>query len=193
MPDVVYSAKTHAVADEKPEGAIVYVRAGRGSNALVWIDNEGRTVSESQFEILNVAACTPDTPRAERSENHHKLVSETVQKIVGQEGLGGQLGSSHSARYRVYTKLKTYAPSREYADLFAGELDDAIRLIYNNPLLSQAITSINRQLKAGISDAGLAELAVDLMRKKRLCMEPDKQKETPVAQIICSMGIVGIK
>ena len=41
MPDVVYSAKGHAPAPGRPEGALVFLRTGEGNDALAWVDKQG--------------------------------------------------------------------------------------------------------------------------------------------------------
>ena len=38
---------------------MVYVRTADDNDALAWVDEEGRTVTESKHEILRAAACEP--------------------------------------------------------------------------------------------------------------------------------------
>ena len=61
LPGVVFSTKALSAIPAKPAGAagpqpasgvMVYVRTADGNDALAWVDEEGRTVTESQHEIL---------------------------------------------------------------------------------------------------------------------------------------------
>ena len=74
LPPVVYSTKPHLPAVGKPSGVLVYLRTAEGNDALAWMDTEGNTVTESQFEILRAAECAPEVPALPRHEQHHLLV-----------------------------------------------------------------------------------------------------------------------
>jgi hypothetical protein len=60
---------------------MVYVRTADGNDALAWVNEEGRTVTESQHEILRAAACEPNTPALPRLPDHHALVQKAVAGI----------------------------------------------------------------------------------------------------------------
>jgi hypothetical protein len=83
LPNVVFSTKTLSTVAprnidspsvESDSGAMVYVRTADGNDALAWINEEGRTVTESQHEILRAAACEPATPALSRLSSYHTLV-----------------------------------------------------------------------------------------------------------------------
>ena len=57
LPSVVYSTKSHISTDTQPDGALVYIRTGENNDALAWVDRDGNSVTESQFTILQAAAC----------------------------------------------------------------------------------------------------------------------------------------
>ena len=59
LPPVVYSTRAHEVTEKKPAGVLVYLRTAEGNDALAWMDGSGKNVTESQFEILRAAECTP--------------------------------------------------------------------------------------------------------------------------------------
>ena len=88
-----------------PEGfqqSLVYLRTAGGNDALAWVDQQGRSVTESQFAILKAAECVPHTPALPRQENHHELVRCGVELIADEErATGGQLGPRAGARFRV--------------------------------------------------------------------------------------------
>lgn len=190
MPSVVYSTKEHNPGPNKPEGVLVYMRTGEGNDALVWIDKDGKSVTESQFEILKAAECKPDTPPIPRLENHHDLVRKGVELIVEEErSIGGQLGRPSSARFRTYQRLKEYAKKLEETLFDSKELLRAIEDIYRYPLRQSAIDTLNRQLRSGISDEMLAQLVVVLRDEDRLCLVHEEDSEAREPKIICSMGL----
>jgi hypothetical protein len=53
LPEVVYSTRAHEATNGKPPGVLVYMRTAQGNDALAWMDKEGNSVTESQFEILS--------------------------------------------------------------------------------------------------------------------------------------------
>ena len=190
LPAVAYSARAHIAAPNAPAGALVYMRTGEGNDALVWVDRKGGSVTESQFAILQAAACAPDTPALPRDEAHHDLVKRGAELILTEErSVGGQLCRPSGARFRTFTRLKGYA-ERIKGTLFDNpELLKAIDDIYRYPLRQAATDTLNRQLSAGISDEDLAELVIALREEDRLCLvEDERQAQEP--QIICSMGLV---
>lgn len=190
LPNVVYSTKPHQPSAGAPEGVLVYLRTAQGNDSLAWIDQHGKSVTESQFAILQAAACAPETPALPRQENHHDLVKKGIELVVEEEKtVGGQLGRPSGARFRTYERLKEYA--RKVKDTFFenSALDKAIEEIYRYPLRPTAIDALNRQLRSGISDEQLAHLVLDLREDGRLCQihETDEPQEP---RIICSLGLV---
>lgn len=189
LPNVVYSTKPHQPSPSAPEGVLVYLRTAQDNDSLAWIDQRGKSVTESQFAILQAAACAPKTPGLPRQENHHDLVKKGIELVVEEEKtVGGQLGRPSSARFRTYERLKEYA-QKVKGTLFANSaLDKAIEEIYRYPLRATAIDALNRQLRSGISDEQLAQLVLDLREDGRLCQihETDEPQEP---RIICSLGL----
>ena len=191
MPAVVYSSKRHADAPDSPEGLLAYIRNSRGNHALAWLNKDGESVTESQFDILRAAACEPDTPAVPRHDNHHELV-QAAAKQVTKEGsedsqVGGELGRPSGARFRVYERLKSHAA--KMGDLLADSgLPQAVADVYRYPLRQSAVDIFNRQLPS-ISDADLADLVCSLRDDDRLCIVSE-DGPTEEAQIICSMGLV---
>ena len=192
MPPVVYSTREHKPTNEKPEGVLVYMRTGEGNDALAWIDKDGKSATESQFEILRAAECKPDTLPIPRHENHHEMVRKGVELIVEEErSVGGQLGRPSSARFRTYERLKDYAQKVEGTLFESQELLRAIDDIYRHPLRQSAIDTLNRQLRSGISNETLAQLVIALRDEDRLCLIHEEDGESHEPKIICSMGLVG--
>lgn len=190
MPPVVYSSRKHSPRENKPEGVLVYMRTGEENDALAWIDQGGKSVTESQFEILRAAECKPDTVPQPRQENHHELVQKGVELIIEEErSVGGQLGRPSGARFRTYERLKDYAQKVEGTLFESKELIRAIEEIYRYPLRQSAIDTLNRQLRSGISDETLAQLVIALRDEDRLCRVHDEDGEIREPKIICSMGL----
>ncbi|HRZ17987.1 MAG TPA: NgoFVII family restriction endonuclease, partial [Candidatus Hydrogenedentes bacterium] len=190
LPNVVYSTRAHTPAPDKPEGALVFLRTGEGSDALAWMDRDGNSVTESQFTILRAAECAPDTPALPRHPKHHDMVAAGVRLITeAEKSVGGQLGRPSGARFRVYERLKNHVAALK-GTLFENnpELHRAIEDIYRNPLLPSATDTLNRQLKAGINDEDLADLVISLRRDGRLC-RPAGDAAPDEPRVICSLGL----
>lgn len=190
LPSVVYSARPYAADTSDPGGVLVYLRTADENDALAWLDYGGESVTQSQMQILKVAECAPDTPALPRLEQHHKLVGQAVELVSEEEkAVGGQLGRPSGARFRTYERLKRYADEVQGTLLESRELLAAIEDIYRYPLRPTATDTLNRQLRSGISDTQLAELAVALRDEGRLVlMQQEAEEKEP--QIICSLGLI---
>ena len=191
MPSVVYSSKAYESKPDRPEGTLVYMRTAQEYDALAWIDRNGNSVTESQFEILRTAECPPDTPALPRHKTHHDLVGKAAEHIARQETqVGGQLGRPSGARFRTYERLKSHAESVKGTLFDTDPLRRAVDDIYRYPLRQAAVDTLNRQLRSGISDVGLAELVIALRDEDRLCIV-HREDERHEPRIICSMGLIG--
>ena len=189
LPSVVYSTQSHFPTDAEPEGALIYMRTGEGNDALAWVNRDEESVTESQFAILQAAACEPDTPALSPLEEHHDLVQKGTELIITEErSIGGGLGRPSGARFRVYERLTQYAEDVQEMLFNTQELRRAIEDIYRYPLRQSATDTLNRQLRSDISDQGLAELVVDLRDEDRLCIVQE-ERQTQEPQIICSLGL----
>ena len=189
LPPVVYSTQPHLPTETEPEGALIYMRTGEENDALAWVDREGQSVTESQFAILQAAACEPNTPALPPLENHHDLVRKGTELIITEaRSTGGGLGRPSGARFRTYERLTQYAEEVRGTLFDTPELRRAIEDIYRYPLRQSATDLLNRQLRSGISDRGLAELVIALRNEDRLCIIQE-EKQTREPQIICSLGL----
>jgi len=189
LPDVAFSTKAHNKEQNKPNGALVYVRTGEGNDALAWIDEQGNSVTESQYEILKTAECLPETPALPRQPNHHETVRKGVEKIAEQEKVtGGQLGRPSGARFRTYERLKNFVDQNQGTLFVTPDLLKAVDEIYRFPLREYAKDVLNRQLRTGISNYQLAELVITLRADDRLCVT-DEEVERQEPKIICSLGL----
>jgi superfamily II DNA or RNA helicase len=189
LPPVVYSTRPHAATEKRPQGVLVYLRTAQGNDALAWVDKNGNNVTESQFEILKAAECTPETPALPRQAGHHELVRKAVDFIAAEEkSVGGQLGRPSGARFRTYERLKRYA-DRVKGTLFeTAQLAKTIEEVYRFPLRQSATDTLNRQLRTGIADERLAELVMALRDEDRLCLVQEEERSDE-PQIICSLGL----
>jgi superfamily II DNA or RNA helicase len=214
LPDVVYSTKALDVAHAaslrdsnapvisarasasqagsvRYPGVLVYMRTANDNDALVWMNERGESITESQFQILKAAECLAETKPLSRRADHHSLVRSAVEFVLKEEkSIGGQLGRPSGARFRTYTRLKRYAEQIKGTLFESQELTKAIDDIYRYPLLQSATDSLNRQLRIGVSDEQLAQLAIALREEDRLC-NIHEQEQNGEPQIICSMGLAG--
>lgn len=195
LPNVSYSTRAHVATPETPEGVVVYVNTADGSDSLALVDRQGKSITQSQLKILELSKCDPKTPATTRSVLHHELVEHAVRYIVANEtSSGGQLGRPSGARFKTYERLKSYLRSFQgKRDLFVNDhfvrsIEKALDDIYKYPLRQTATDTLNRQLKAGITDDGLARLVIALRDEDRLCLvQGEGQKKEP--EIICSLGL----
>ena len=196
MAPVSFSTRYHIPNPREPEGVLFYLRTTEGNDVLAWVKPDGEIVSESQFEILNAARCAPDTPALPRAEYHHDAVQKGIGQIVENHRnspAGGQLGRPSGARFRSYERLKAFASSQRntfFEDEYeARGLYKAVDEIYKYPLRQTAVDALNRQMKAGITDEGLAELVIGLREDDRLCIISDGDTNFQEPKIICSLGL----
>lgn len=211
LPHVIYSTRQHldhsSMSDhplEKdteygkisdPEGVLMYLRTSEGTDALAYIDKEGKSVTQSQMRILRIARCQRDTPAINKHPQHHDLVAKGAELVLEQQKTsGGVLGSPRSARSRTYERLKSYIEKtkKQTPLLTQGPdwsiLKKAFEEIYHYPLKETAVIKLNRQLKSGITDEQLALIVVSLRENDALCViHPEDIQQD--AQIICSMGL----
>ncbi|MDJ1175452.1 helicase-related protein [Roseofilum capinflatum] len=195
LPDVVLSTRHHQPTTLDPEGVLLYLRTAEGTDALAWVDAEGNSVTQSQMRILRMARCSIDTPALEHHPQHYELVKKASEQISEQsKRVSGSLGSPKGARAKIYTRLNAYC---EYVKnttpiLAQGQewknLKKAIEMIYNYPLKQNAIASLNRELRAGISDEHLAQNVTYLMEHDALCVV-SADGDFEGAKVICSMGL----
>jgi len=94
----------------------------------------------------------------------------------------------------VYDRLKPHLAQLESnGDLFArqaaDELTPAVNAIYRAPLKRKARTKLKRQIRTGITDKRLAELAIALHDQERLCQPAEEEPDQPEPKILCSLGL----
>ncbi|MBA3532827.1 MAG: NgoFVII family restriction endonuclease [Ardenticatenales bacterium] len=195
LANVVYSTKPHLAGGSQvgPTGVLVYMNTNEGNSALAWIDQQGKSVSESQFTILRAAECALDTPALPRQEAHHELVQRGVDHMLHEGSVvGGQLGRPSGARFKSYERMKGYAESLRGTlwenDPTTQSLFKAIEQIYRYPLRESAREKLNRQLRSNVRNEQLAELIVNLYEDDVLCLV-EEEKATEEAHIICSLGL----
>jgi hypothetical protein len=189
LPPVVYSTRHRPPEGSAPEGVIMYLRTAEDNDALVWMEKEGRVVTESQKAILEAARCSVETPALPRLENHHDLVRRGVEQVLKEEkSVGGQLGRPSGARFRTYERLKQYAEDFKGTLFDRPELHRAIEEIYRFPLREAAKDSLNRLFRSHASNETIAQKVLALRDADALTVKSEEVKSRE-PRIICSMGL----
>jgi superfamily II DNA or RNA helicase len=192
MPAVVYSTKERASSPVIPGGVLVFLRTADGNDALAWVDENGKSVTESQYAILKAAECDALTPALPRQENHHALVAQGAHLILSEErSVGGQLGRHTGARFRTYERLKRYAQNVTGTLFATDELTRAVDEIYRYPFTQTATDTLNAYLRGEPSDEALAALVLSLRSDNRLCIVLE-EREDQEPRILCSLGLADI-
>lgn len=186
LPDVVYSGKDR---DSNERGVLVYVRTPEDTDSLAYLDPEGRSLTEDQGAILDIARCEPDTPARPVVPHHHELVEKGVRHLLDRSrGVGGSLGRPNGARYRTYMALKRFIEANRGSLLVQDEHEKALELLYHRPLRDPAVTALNAALRRGASDEEIATLTARLYEERRLCHdENDDALADP--RVICSLSL----
>ena len=189
LPDMVFSSRLRLSTDKRKEGVLVFMRTQNKNDALAYIDTNGKSITESQLEILSAAECDPNTPAQPHHKSYHQLVNSGVRQIIREaKYVGGQLGKPSGARYKTYNRLKKHVETIDGSHTNADALSAAIDDIYRYPLRQSAVDTLNRQLRSGVGDPELAKLVIGLREEGKLCVEAD-EAEIHEPRIICSMGI----
>jgi len=196
---VVYSARAlpklaapGGVGAFMPPGVLVYLRTASNNDVLAWVDQHGNSVTQSQLAILKAAESTLDTPAVPRSPNHHTLVKAAFQLVEQEETPSGNLGGIRGARFRVYEALKRYHAHLQRASplLIPEGLPRVIDDVFRYPLRQKATDTFNRQLRSGIGDEQLAELAIMLREGEQLSVIHEADATNAEPQIVCSLGLI---
>jgi superfamily II DNA or RNA helicase len=190
LPNVVYATKKELKKKDNSEGVIVYSKTWEDNDVLIMVDDKGELITQSQYTILKKAACEESETALQKLTNHHKLVASGLEYIkVSEKLIGGQLGKKTGARFRVYARLNRYYEENKNT-LFADDsLKRTIDDIYRYALKEFAKETFNRQLKAGIDDEQLAQLAISLREDDKLCFINEDEIKNKDPQIICSLGL----
>lgn len=192
LPDVVYTARPWEPREGLPEGVLVFMQTGEGNCALAWMDEQGRSVTESQQRIMRASKCEPETPAVEKAEAHHTLTAKGVELIIRENrnihGTVGTLGSRHGIRFRVYEMLKHHLDHIEGELFDTAQIRKALQQVYENPLTEKAKAVLGQHLKLRSSAQTLAEAVQALYEEDELVLgKHNIGKREP--QLICSLGL----
>ncbi len=189
LPNVVYATKVKSTDDEK-QSVVIYTRTSDENDVLIRIDDKSNVIPQSQLGILKSVECLPNTKPQYKIPNHHELVRKGIEHIKEDEkNSGGSLGKKTGAKYRVYMRLDRFCRDYENTMFVTDALKKSIDDIYKYPLKEVAKDTLNRQLKAGISDEDLVDLVKSLRDEDKLCITNQDEMSNKEPQIICSMGL----
>jgi len=192
MPNVVFGAKANTSTLHDGSGVIVYARTKENNDALAWLDDKGQIVTQSQYAILKAAECDYTTKSLPKLPNHHNLVATSIGELQKEStAISGSLGRKNSVKYRVFMRLQRFLEEKEGTLFVPSGLKYALDTVYQYPLKENAVDTLSRQMRSGITDASLAELIVSLYDSDRLCSINTDSLEQNSTQIICSMSLIG--
>ena len=192
LPNVIYATKQNNISEEK-EGVIVYTKTYDENDVLAWIDTKGNIITQSQLTILKAAACQENEVPLYKLPEHHELVKSGIAYIRDDEKTtGGSLGKKTGAKYRVYMRLDRYCKEYENTLFVNDGLKKAVDDVYKYPFKEFARETLNRQLKAGISDDDLVNLVVSLREEDKLCIVDEDEIPNKEPQIISSLGLKNV-
>ena len=163
-----------------------------GNDSLAYIDREGRSITESQLEILSAAECEARYAGTASPRGPPRASLPKACQAHRQRKRSGWAASSGRPFRRslphVHASQAVRGGDRGASCLTLTALHRAMDDIYNHPLRQSAVDTLNRQMRSGVDDAQLAELVISLFEEDRLCLSEDEaQAQEP--QIICSMGL----
>ena len=189
LADVIYTTKENTDLAEK-EGVITYTRTSEDNDVLTWLSSKGDMITQSQYTILKAARCNAETPPIHKLENHHELVKQSIDYVREDEkNSGGSLGKKTGVKYRAYMRLDRYCKEFENTLFVTEQLKKGVDDIFKFPLKEFGRETINRQMKAGISDEDLAALVVSLREEEKLVITNEDEQPIKIPQIICSLGL----
>lgn len=189
LSNVIYSTKKNHDLPIK-EGVITYAKTPNDNDMLMWMDRKGEVITYSQSNILKALECSLSEPALERLDEHHDLVSKSIEQINSQEiSVSGTLGRRFSTKYRVYTLLEAFCNEPSNGLFITDELKIAMDDIYNYPLQDNARVLLTRQLKKGVSAMEMVELVVELRNEEELSIKNKTENKNKEPQIICSLGL----
>ena len=164
----------------------------QGNCALAWINEQGESVTESQYRILKAAHCTPGTPALEKSSDHHDLVARGVKIMISENrnihSSTGTLGSRHGIRYRAHEKIKNHLGHIEGELFDTAELRAALQQMCENPLTEKAKAVLGQHLKMKSSAQALAECVQSFYQDDELCLDRHRSADAE-PRLICSLGL----
>ncbi len=192
LPDVVFSARPWVTQNGLPEGVVVFMKTRQGNCALAWMDQDGNSVTESQYRIIKAAKCEPDTPSVDKAPDHHALTAKGVELIIKENrnihGTAGTLGSRHGIRFRTYERIKHHLDHIEGELFDTVEIRKAIQEIYENPLKEKAKAVLGQHLKLKSSAQTVTEAIQALYEEDELVLDKHEAGNGE-PQLICSLGL----
>ena len=136
------------------------------------LDRNEQNLTENQFEILNLAKCSPDTSPLKRKENHYKVIEKGLGLIKESIETGspvGRLGNSRNSRRKLFEKLDKMPNS---GDDIKSLADD----VYHYPLLNDAESVLNKMFRRKEEEKKIIDYALERNKNETLLNKKEVKK-----------------
>ena len=181
MPNSVHSSKRSTSGNR----VLLFAKTNISNNILE-IDESYKIVNENQKDILDKAACEPNTPYQEKMNNHYKILRFGLKKIeeeLKSIDMVGRLGSNRNPRKKAYKLFEKIQNKNE-------EDEKIINDIYEYPLLSNAEHTLARMFRRRLSDKEILDHIREWYRSETFLNKKESKRMNEKPRIICSIGLV---
>ncbi len=178
MPDMVSATRARRIADSSA-AAVCYVRTESGIDGFGVADLDGQQRLLTGHEALHAFEAHPDEPGLEHPDTHDEHIAGLVRgPLASPARIAGKL---RGTRRTVWNRLGGQLNEQD------AELQDALEMLYQHPLTSEAERRLRRAIRQGANDTDLAARVTALYRDDQLVIA-SRGINDPI-RIVSSLGI----
>ena len=184
MPDVVHSTKKHLNSND-----VILFAKSHITNYLMYLNKDGKILTENQIKILKMAECRPETKPLQKQEGHYGVIRKglrAIEKLMVSIDMVGRLGGIRNPRRKVFELLDKFL-KEENRDEYIKQLSDDI---YKYSLSNDAENTLNRMFRRKISDRDILSFIIERDKNETLLNKKEEKRMDEKPRIVCSMGLV---